>query len=74
MSKGIKKRNDGGTKVFGISATKEFWDEVEAQMAETGMSRSAVVVETCIFNWKVSILPAKSVGRPKKKAKKVCGK
>jgi hypothetical protein len=58
------------SKVFGISATQDFWKEVDKQMEETGMTRSAVVVESCIQSWGVKLAPTRSVGRPRKKTVK----
>lgn len=60
-------RNSSPSKVYGISATEDFWKEVDNQSKETGMSRSAVVVESCISAWKIKMAPVARVGRPRKK-------
>lgn len=60
-----RKRNEGRTEVYGISAPREFWEEVHKQMRLTGMNRSNVIVETCNRQWKKGVV-SESVGRPQK--------
>jgi hypothetical protein len=64
-------RNRGLTsQVYGISGSIEFWDKVEQVSDETGMGRSAVIVETLTLYWKLKGVNTRSVGRPRKKTVK----
>ena len=63
-----KKRNDGDTAVHGVSASQEFWQLVQKKMAETGMTRSKLIVDTCIAAWGLpESVKAKRPGHPRTK-------
>lgn len=64
-----KRRNDGQSEVYGISASKEFWDEVRQRMEETGQGRSEIIVEACSRSWRNKALLSRPVGRPVRKGK-----
>lgn len=66
-----KKRNDGDTAVHGVSASQEFWQLVQKKMAETGMTRSKLIVDTCIAAWGLpESVKAKRPGHPGTKLRK----
>lgn len=60
-----KRRNDGRSEVYGISASREFWEYVTRVMAETGQNRSETVVEACAAYWKAPQIVSNPTGRPK---------
>ena len=66
MSEEPKKgRNEGDSAVHGISASKEFWDAVRIKMAETGLTKVKLIVDTCIKAWGLpETVKSKRVGRP----------
>ena len=61
------KRNDRPTQVYGISASKEFWDRLTQFSQDTGMTRSAALVEIVSKYFNDSSLTTNPAGRPKKK-------
>jgi hypothetical protein len=66
----VRKRNvnkDPATKVYGISASTGFWEQVAIKCKETGQGRSSVIVEALAEYWGLINVASKSVGRPKKK-------
>lgn len=64
-----RRRNDSETEVYGISAPKGFWDEVDKRMRRTGQNRSNLIVDACASQWGLNNVAAKQVGRPAKKKK-----
>ena len=59
------KRNEGASAVHGISASQEFWALVKDKMAETGMTRAKLIVDTCIEAWGLpDSVKAKRPGHP----------
>ena len=68
--KKVRKRNVGkepATRVYGISASTGFWDQVHARAKETGQGRSSVIVEALAAYWQLTDVASRAVGRPKKK-------
>ena len=66
-----KGRNEGDSAVHGISASKEFWEAVRLKMEETGLTKSKLIVETCVKAWKLpDSVRTKRVGRPSPKLRK----
>jgi len=63
----LERRNEGATQVMGISASTEFWAEVDKRADQTGLGRSGVIVEALIALWKLKDAETRSVGRPRKK-------
>ena len=64
-------RNDGDSAVYAISATKEFWELIKVKMAETGLTRSKLMVDTCIEIWGLpESVKSRRVGRPAFKLKR----
>ena len=65
----LKKRvvsKQPATRVYGISASVEFWDQVHIKSQETGQGRSSVIVEALAAYWGLPDVASKSVGRPRK--------
>lgn len=62
-----RRRNDSETEVYGISAPKSFWMEVDRRMQKTGKNRSNTIVDACASQWGLNNVAAKQVGRPSKK-------
>jgi hypothetical protein len=65
-----KKRNQGDSAVYGISATQEFWDKINRIAASQGISRSAAVVQACSEHYGLGDVRTKRPGRPRKKTVK----
>lgn len=63
-------RNEHSSQVNGISASVEFWREVDRRGEETGLGRSGVIVETLVKLWNIPEMATRSVGRPRKKTVK----
>jgi hypothetical protein len=63
-------RNEHFSQVNGISASVEFWKEVDRRGEETGLGRSGVIVETLVKLWNIPGAATRSVGRPRKKTVK----
>lgn len=62
-----RRRNDSETEVYGISAPKSFWDEVNKRMQKTGQNRSNTIVDACTAQWGLVSAVSRRVGRPSKK-------
>lgn len=58
-------RNAGRSEVYGISASREFWDYVQKKMAKDGTNRSETIVSACVACWGKPELVSNPVGRPK---------
>jgi hypothetical protein len=65
-----KKRNQGDSAVYGISATQEFWDKIARVAATKKISRSAAVVLACSEHYGFGDVNTKRPGRPRKKTVK----
>ena len=65
-----KKRNQGDSAVYGISATQEFWDKIARVAATKKISRSAAVVLACSDHYGFGDVNTKRPGRPRKKTVK----
>jgi len=65
-----KKRNQGDSAVYGISATQEFWDKIAKVAAVNKISRSAAVVQACSTYYGFGDVKTKRPGRPRKKTVK----
>lgn len=65
-----KKRNQGDSAVYGISATQEFWDKISRVAAAKKISRSAAVVLACSEHYGFGDVNTKRPGRPRKKTVK----
>jgi hypothetical protein len=65
-----KKRNQGDSAVYGISATQEFWDKIARVAAAKKISRSAAVVQACSEHYGFGDVKTKRPGRPRKKTVK----
>lgn len=66
-----KKRNDGDSAVYGVSASKEFWVLAERKMLETGLTRSGLIVQVCMDAWGApESVRTKKPGRPVSKLRK----
>ena len=58
-------RNEGKSAVYGISASREFWEYVTQKMREDGTNRSETIVNACVACWQKPELVSNPVGRPK---------
>ncbi len=58
-------RNEGRSEVYGISASREFWEYVTQKMREDGTNRSETIVNACVACWQKPELVSNPVGRPK---------
>lgn len=58
-------RNEGKSEVYGISASREFWEYVTQKMREDGTNRSETIVNACVACWQKPELVSNPVGRPK---------
>lgn len=65
-----KKRNQGDSAVYGISATQKFWDKIAGVAAAKKISRSAAVVLACSAHYGFGDENTKRPGRPRKKTVK----
>jgi predicted DNA-binding protein len=61
------KRNDTSTQIHGISASRKFWERITQFGQDTGMTRSAALVEIVSKYFNDPSLTTNPVGRPKKK-------
>lgn len=61
------KRNNRATRVYGISASKPFWDRISKFAEDTGMTRSSALVEIVSKYFNDPSLTTNPAGRPKKK-------
>lgn len=59
-------RNGFPTKVYGVSASNEFWKALENFGKQTGLTRSAAIVEICCQYFNAPELATKRAGRPRK--------
>lgn len=60
-----KRRNDGDSAVYGISALKEFWKLLDEAAVTRGTTRSALIVDICLKELGgPPELKTKRVGRP----------
>ncbi len=59
-------RNQFPSRVYGVSASQEFWKVLEEFGKETGLTRSAAIVEICCRYFNNPALATKPAGRPRK--------
>lgn len=58
-------RNEGKSEVYGISASRKFWDKVTEMMAKNGTNRSETIVQAVSSAWGDESILSNPVGRPK---------